>query len=312
MINSHALDMASKIQNLNILAVGHVTHDRYGDELVAGGCAYFGAKVASSLGAHVHLLTAVGDDFQLDSSLKGLAVDLKRGGQTTVFTNLYPENAPRLQIVETQAPMINLDQAVHAGLQNQFFDVLFLAPVMGELDLREPWASQLHARYRTMTLQGLMKCGQESQDAVLKSQGKRIVVKVPTRLDFSILKGLDAVFLSDEDLLLFGDDQFLADLIAVVPLVYVTQGEKGCLIYQNGQTINQPLIYRTENVVDTTGAGDTFAMATSLALACGLSVQDAAVLGACASSVMIEGIGSLPMNRLKEAFERFKFLIDLT
>jgi hypothetical protein len=307
MIPTQPIDLVSSIQQLNVLAVGHVTHDRYGDSLVAGGCAYFGAKVASSLGAKVDLLTAVGDDFELDSSLEGLSVNLKRAGQTTVFTNLYPENAPRLQIVETQAPTIHLDQ----WTDNKIFDVLFLAPVMGELDLREPWTQQIKARYQTMTLQGLMKCGQESNDETLRSQGKRIVVKVPNRLDFSILKGLDAVFLSDEDLLLFGDDRFLTDLTAVVPLVYVTQGEKGCLIYQNGQVINQNLIYRTENVVDTPGAGDTFAMATSLALACGLSVQDAALLGACASSVMIEGIGSLPMNRLKEAFDRFRFLMKI-
>ena len=36
--------------DLTCLCVGHVTHDRYGDDILPGGCAFYGAKALSALG----------------------------------------------------------------------------------------------------------------------------------------------------------------------------------------------------------------------------------------------------------------------
>lgn len=298
------IDIAKGIENLSVLAIGHVTHDRYGDDLVAGGCAYFGAMVAQSLGANVKLLTTVGEDFCLFSALAGLTLSLKQKGKTTVFTNLYPANAPRLQIVETQAPMIEI-QDLPEDWKLSRPDILFLAPVMGELNPLTPWAKEINAKLTTMTLQGYMKCGAQSDIEELRSQGKRILIRNPEPLVDQLFEGVDAIFFSDEDLLLYGDDQLKAELIAKVPMVFITQGAKGCLVYLNGKEY-QTGIYATSNVVDPTGAGDTFAMATTLALGVGLDPLDAAYFGACASSVMIEGLGSLPVSRLRESYQRFK------
>ena len=65
-----------------LITVGHVTHDRYGDDIVPGGCAFYGALTQHGLGAQVHLVTAVGDDFACDDALAGLSCDVQRGGVT--------------------------------------------------------------------------------------------------------------------------------------------------------------------------------------------------------------------------------------
>jgi len=76
-----------------VISVGHVTHDRYGDAIVAGGCAYFGARVQHALGARVRLVTTVGEDFACADAFDGLEVQVRRAGKTTLF-NLVAGDFP--------------------------------------------------------------------------------------------------------------------------------------------------------------------------------------------------------------------------
>ncbi len=75
---------------MSVVIAGHVTHDRYGEDLVAGGCAFYGAHVHAGLGAHVRLVAGVGEDFACDHALTGIERRVRRAGQTTRFTNRYP------------------------------------------------------------------------------------------------------------------------------------------------------------------------------------------------------------------------------
>ena len=71
-------DLSDRIASLRSLSVGQVTHDRYDDAIVPGGCAFFGARCALALGAKSGLLTAVGDDFLCEEDLEGLLVHLHK------------------------------------------------------------------------------------------------------------------------------------------------------------------------------------------------------------------------------------------
>ncbi len=294
-----AAAIARRVSALTVLSVGQVTHDRYGDSIVPGGCAYFGARAAAALGARSWLLTAVGEDFTCNDALLPLATHTVTGGATTVFTNSYPEGGLRVQHVETQAPSLHPPHLPPAFVKP---DLLFLAPVMGEIDPRDPWQTTVDARLTTLSLQGFLKKGEDKQ-------GRRVVVRDPSPLPDALFSGVDALFFSEEDLALFGSPELLERLRGLVPLVFVTAGEAGCTIYHGHHRLAAG-IYSTDRVVDPTGAGDTFAMGTSVGLAAGLDAVQAALLGAAAASIVVEARGSEEISRVLEAWGRFDTLLQ--
>ena len=322
-----------RIQHTRVISVGHMTHDRYDQEWITGGSAFFGAKVASGLGAQSSLFTAVGEDFTLDEQLRGIEAHILRTGETTIFSNLYPKDHPRIQLVEAQASTLRPDDFPlhwlgdpHKQLyphkhqdQSSSIDLLFLAPVIGEVDPTDHWVRFVNANYSSLSLQGFMKkrAPKESVEnqrvhSLLQTHMSHQMTPrgevVTPRLDPlppSLFEGVDALFLSDEDLELFGTDETLAQLREHVTLIFVTLGEHGCHIYEDGEAHPQHIGVYATDVTDPTGAGDTFAMSASLALNIGLSPAQAALFGSAAASVVIEGRGSSTLSRISEVYERY-------
>jgi sugar/nucleoside kinase (ribokinase family) len=276
---------------LEMLAVGHVTHDRHRDALVAGGSAWYAARVWHALGDRTRLVTAVGDDFVRDDALAGLEARVERRGRTTVFTNLYPEGGPRRQYVETQAPPVSPSLLPAAWAAP---DVLFLAPVLGEVDVAA-WLGATRPRLVGAGLQGWLKRALDDDDDAPRRVGQR-----PADVDPERFRGVAAAFLSTEDL--DGDPRWVDRLAAVVPLVFLTRGAGGCdVLTPDGR--HRVGVYPTAEV-DPTGAGDTFAAGALDALARGASPVEAARFGAAAASVIVEGRGADTAPRLAETFAR--------
>jgi sugar/nucleoside kinase (ribokinase family) len=84
-----------RFSGLKALSIGHVTHDFYGDRILPGGCAFYGARTLRALGAESKLATAVGRDFACREELDGIDVSSQECEETTIFTNLYPKGKPR-------------------------------------------------------------------------------------------------------------------------------------------------------------------------------------------------------------------------
>ncbi len=285
--------LRERIGALTVLAVGQVTHDRYGEEISPGGCAFFGARTAAALGAKVNLLTSVGADFLCDGTLRDLAVDGPRRGRTTVFTNSYPDGGARVQHVETRSPLIDygmLDEAWKTP------DALFVAPVLGEVDPSQPWFSAIEARVRAVCLQGFMKVPRGD------GPGRRLVERGPDLVGSDRFAGVDAVFLSEEDVALFGSDALVPFLARQVRHVFVTRGADGSLVYDVDRVSAVGVC--PARVVDPTGAGDTFAGAATVGLAAGLSPVDAARLGAAAAAFVVEHRGSDGLADVGGAYDR--------
>jgi sugar/nucleoside kinase (ribokinase family) len=268
-----------------VLVAGHVTHDRYGERLVAGGCAYFAAWTHRALGARVRLVTAVGEDFTREDAFAGMEVLAARSGRTTLFTNLYPQGGTRVQRIEAQAPA--LDSRVPVSWRRA--DLLHLAPVMGELDLAA-WKSAVDAGLVAIGVQGWIK----------RAGAQETVVQHPWPVDEAALAGIGAAAVGEEDLLDQGD--LLDRLCAKVPIVAFTHGRAGCEVIVRGRTTRLG-VYPTHEV-DPTGAGDSFAAGFFLGLAQGLAPVDAARLGAAAASVVVEGQGGATLGRVGEAYSR--------
>jgi hypothetical protein len=217
------------------------------------------------------------------------------GEKTTVFLNDYPKDGPRIQWVEFVAPAIPPD--VVRGRVSEA-DILFIAPVFGEMSLGE-WTHAVEARIVGVGLQGFLKMKGLPHPTVPRRHG---VVRRPFRVEPSRKLNVDVVFLSEEDIAVFGDDALLPALTETVPLVVMTRGEKGATIFDD-QRQTHIGAYATD-AVDPTGAGDTFSAAFLYALATHATPEQAGRLAAAAASIVVEGQGGEKLSEVGTAFER--------
>ncbi len=289
---------------MKTLVVGHVTHDRYEGGIVAGGCAYYGARVHDQLQGQTKLVTVVGEDFECDDAIAGLDRRVERSGQTTVFANYYPAGQPRIQLLEARAPAVQPGSVDPAWLDAE---LVHLAPVCREIDL-ERWLEAVGDGLVAINVQGwLKKAGETVDPDQLESIQRRgvtrkvpRVVEEPWDVDGQLLKQVDIACLSEEDLR--QQDDLLERLIESVPVVALTRGKQGSRIYVEGDPTDVGIV-ATESV-DPTGAGDVFAAAFSHAVAGGRSPVAAAQRAAAASSLVIEDIGAAGLRRFDELEER--------
>lgn len=267
-----------------VLIAGHVTHDLYGHVVAAGGGAFYGARTYLGLGARVRLATAVGEDFGADAALAGLDVMAARAGMTTVFTNTYLPGGGgfrRAQRVGAVAPPV-VPERLPAELRETA--LLHLAPVLSEIDLAR-WLGSVRARIVGIGVQGWVR--RAGEDGIIR----------PLPWDAESLSGVDVACVGEDDLV--GQDDLLDRLVATVPIVAFTHGDRGSEIIQRGRTTRLAAYPTCE--VDPTGAGDTFAAGFLLGLTRGLDPIDSARLGAAAASIVVEARGGDALDRISEA-----------
>ena len=276
---------------ITTLAVGHITHDRFGDKVLPGGCAYYASRTWQALGARSRLVAAVGEDFACEDALSGLETQVASQGKTTVFTNLYQDSGPRVQYVEALAPPV-----VPGQLPSDWpsTDVLFLGPVLNEVDI-PAWKQAVDARLVAIGVQGYIRAAGDPDEL-----GRKKVMPRIWSPGGKELHGLDVACLSDEDLI--GQGDLLKRLCDAVPVVALTHERRGCDIIEKERRTWVGIHPAKE--IDPTGAGDTFAAGFLFGLAQGQSPAGAARLGAACASIIIEGVAGEPFSRMGQAFSR--------
>lgn len=267
------------------LVCGHVTLDRAPEGLRPGGSVTYAGLAWRALGARVRVLTAAGPDFPAEA-LGGLEVLPVPSPRTTVFENRHAADGSRTQRVEAAAVRLDPAQLPPAWREA---DVLHLAPVLGELDVAA-FRAAVRARLVGLGMQGLVR--------VVAPGGA--VTQPPLALDPAALRGVDVAFLGDDDLA--GQGDLVARIAAIVPLVVLTHGARGCEVLDGGRS--RWVGIHPAHEVDPTGAGDVFAAGFLLALARGASPLEAARLGAAAGSIAVEGRGIAALARVAEAPQR--------
>lgn len=267
------------------LVCGHVTLDRYGAALLPGGSAYYAGHAYRALGASVTVCTAAGADFPRDA-LDGLDAQVAAAARTTSFENRYARDGRRSQWVGAVAPRLD-PLAVPEPCRRP--DVLHLAPVLGEVDLAA-WRAVVRARLVGVGVQGCVRAVQPDGS----------VAQPRWEFEAGDLEGVDAACVGEDDLV--GQGDLLDRLVAAVPVVAFTHGERGCEVIRHGRA-SAVGAYRTREV-EPTGAGDVFAAGFLFALARGADPVDAARLGAAAASVVVEGRAGEALGRVGEAFAR--------
>jgi len=88
--------------------------------------------------------------------------------------------------------------------------------------------------------------------------------------------------------------------------IVLTRGEKGMSVFEKGkEAVHIPT--QAKEVYDVTGAGDTVVATIALALACGASVHDAALLANHAAGVKVAKIGTSSVSR-----EEIKYSLEVS
>jgi 1D-myo-inositol 3-kinase len=268
-----------------VLVCGHVTLDRYADAFLPGGSAYYAGQAYRALGARCAIATAAGADFP-PAALEGLDADVAPAPATTRFANEYASDGQRTQRLEAVAPPLD---AARIPVAWRAPDLLHLAPVIGEVAMRA-FRATVKARVVGLGIQGNVRA--RAADGT--------VVQPPWRFEPEDLAWVDAACVGEDDLR--GQGDLLDRLVAAVPIVAFTHGERGCELVVRGRTTWIGVHPARE--ADPTGAGDVFAAGFLLGLARGADPVDAARLGSAAASIVVEGRAGEALPRVREAWVR--------
>lgn len=275
---------------MSLLVVGSVAYDSvetpFGQvtDALGGSATYF--STASSLFAPTQLVAVVGDDFRAKdrAHFHGRDIDMsglqQRPGRTFRWGGRYHDDMnsrdtlfTELNVFETFAPEVpsNFRRASH----------VFLANIDPEL--------QLHV------------LDQVESPSFVACDTMNFWIEGPKRgaLD-ALLTRIDALLINDEEAkLLTGEKSVLRAAYAVQRMgpraVVVKRGEHGALLLSGNDVFYAPA-YPLEEVVDPTGAGDSFAggMVGYLARCQDTdseSLRQAAVVGTLCASFCVEDFG---------------------
>jgi len=255
----------------DFLAIGHVTLDRFGDEVRLGGGALYAAITAHRLGRSVAILTSHGADFPLDGVPSSIEVVTLEAPATTVFEYQESDGPRVMRVTATASPLAAAD------LPEDWRDapLVLLAPVIQEVD------PGLAAAFGD----GSVAAAAQGWLRTLDDEGG--VETVAWESAENVLNRLQALFLSTEDVM--GQEEQLTEWVQRVPLAVITAGAAGALLYVNGDRFEvKP---RPTVEVDATGAGDVFATAFMLHYHRDGDPWAAAEAATCAASLSVEGEG---------------------
>jgi sugar/nucleoside kinase (ribokinase family) len=260
------------------------------DEVLGGSCTYFAA--AASFFAPVRIVAAVGDDFP-DAYVDQLArynVDLaglerRAGSKTFRWTGEYKPNMNDRDTLDVQQNVLAeaLPPVPEAFRDSRFVFLANTHPA-GQLELRRQFPDAQLVVADTMNL--WIDIALEELKQVLKE------------IDGLVLNDSEAVMLTGETNMLRASDAILK---MGPSFVVIKKGEHGCLL-RHTDGVGVLHAFPSMNVVDPTGAGDSFAggMMGYLASVDRVTLRDVRRALAYGTIVASFNIESFSLNRLNE------------
>jgi sugar/nucleoside kinase (ribokinase family) len=272
-------------------------------ENALGGAATYGS-VAASLFAPVHLVGVVGDDFPDEhlEFLKNRNIDLAglqviEGGKTFRWKGDYLGDLNQAVTHETQ---LGVFEHFEPTLPPQYRDAdfVFLANINPQLQLRV--LDQV--RHPRLVLCDTMN--------LWINIAREAVWEIFKRVDIAVLNDGEARLLTEEDNLLRAGKKLLE---SGPKHVIIKKGEHGALLFSQDGSLFVAPPYPIEEVVDPTGAGDSFAGALIgyLAQTDDLSIENlrrAVVYGSVVASTTVQGFSlqALRVLDMQEVERRYQ------
>ncbi|NLL91562.1 MAG: carbohydrate kinase family protein [Ruminococcaceae bacterium] len=255
-------------------------------ESIPGGMVANAACVSSSLGFKTYFSYVLnrGDVSKL------LIGDLNKYGVDTSFV-AYDDNLPDSKV------MLFMSGSDHTILI-PFYEI-------SQIDIGEKGLELLKSAefvYTTPSAIKLLRCGNTDSDEIIdafRSSGTKLVfdfdVDYLQDKNEDIYKNLDIGFFNEAGFrsVMGGReaDETAGHLINLgMELVVVTYGSRGCIVY--GKDKKESVNAKKVDVVDVTGAGDTFCASFMVELTSGKSPREAALFATSAAAVCISGFGA--------------------
>jgi len=298
---------------MSLLVVGSVAFDSVStpcgsvEKALGGSAIYF--SVAASFFTRVNLVGVVGDDFprrhvdflrEKGINVKGLE---RQSGKTFFWKGRYGED---MNTASTLATRLNVFEKFCPVLPDEYRDseYVFLANIDPVLQMKVLEQVRKPSLVAADTMNLWIK--------IRRPALKRVIKKI----DILVINDGEAKQLAGESNLVKAAKKILK--LGVKTLI-VKRGEYGSMMFSGSSVFFAPA-YPLENVVDTTGAGDTFAggMMGFLAKtgdASRANICRAVLAGAVMSSFDVEdfsidGMRMLRMCEIKERLRKMKGLVD--
>ncbi len=296
----------------SVLVVGSVAYDSVEtasgkrDNMLGGSATFFSA--AASLFAPVHVVAVIGQDFQ-ESELKFLSdrqVDFsgmqKHPGKTFSWGGKYSDDFSSRETLFTHLNVFeHFNPVIPAQMRHTPF--VFLANIGPDLQLNV--LSQMQ-KPRFIALDTMNFWINRSPDLVLE-----------------VISQVDGLIINDEEAKMLTSDNNLIRAMQKIrkmgpKVLIVKKGEHGAVLNTDGGSFYLPA-YPVDNLIDPTGAGDTFAGGFMGYIAHKNNIENttlrkALVFGSALASYNVEDFGLSKLKKISkdDALNRYKMFQKLT
>lgn len=234
------------------------------------------ALAARRLGADVAMIAAVGKD-----AAAGEALALLRSDGVDLSGLIVDENAP------TGVALINVSEAGENQIVVAPGANLGLTPGLLKLPPSDAIICQLEIPFETVA------------EAGRQSRGRFVVNLAPAaRVPDEIIRRADLLIVNETEEAFYGDLLHTSDA-----LVCLTLGADGAQMFRKGRKLGRAKPPKV-TVVDTTGAGDCFVAALTLALLEGRNETDALAFACAAGALATTKPGAQPALPWREDVDR--------
>jgi len=222
------------------LAIGHLSRDLTPNGPQLGGSVAYAARTARAMGLRAGIVTSHGSDVDL-APLESIACHHVPAAASTTFVLENTPQGRQLRLTNLAAPL----RWEHIPTAWRRAPIVHLAPVAQEIP--PSMAQHFAGRFIGVTPQGWLRQWQDD--------GRITPAAWPHAQE--VLSWATAAVVSLEDL--GGDESQATAWAEAVPVLVVTQGAQGAVLYWQGERRHIPA--PTGSETDATGAGDIFAAA---------------------------------------------------
>ena len=270
------------------------------EDLIGGSTTY--ATVAAGRSVPVNVVGVIGNDFP-DEGLKiyqryaNSLVDLEcKEGNTFRWGGRYGENMDSRETLFTDLGVFS-DFSPRLSTVNKNVSNVFLANIHPSLQLSV--INQMAGKPLIVT---------DTMNLWIETT-KNKLLKVLKKSDILLINESEAELISGTNNI----DRSAVQLQGLGPsTVVIKKGSSGVVLFHGEEKVSIGA-YPVKDVIDTTGAGDTFGGGFVSALASGGTFRDALIKGSALASICVEGFGveSLLEVSLEEIKKREKFLYSV-